>query len=218
MMERPLGAIFDMDGTLLESMGYWADAPAECLRCVYGKEPKEDLMEHLAVRTTQEGGEWMVEEYGLPDSGQVVAQKLNALMDAHYRNDVQLKTGVLQWLERFREERIPMAIATNTDRALVEVALERWGLGAYFAAIFPTPEVGAGKSRPDVYEAALRALGTPKERTWVFEDAPFAMQTAKKAGFPVAAICGNLPAEMREEVAALADFCMDDFAQKEPWF
>lgn len=217
-MERPLGAIFDMDGTLLESMQYWMDAPTECLQKVYGKTPREDLMEHLKVRTIEEGGKWMAQAYDLPDSGGVVARKISALMERHYRCDVQLKAGILRWLDAFRAAGIPMVIATNTDRPLVELALARWNLGGYFSALFPTAEVGAGKDKPDVYEAALRALGTEKARTWVFEDSPFAIKTAKRAGFPVAAVRGNLPDRARAEVAALADFCMDDFAQKDPWF
>ena len=175
-------------------------------------------MEHLKIRTIEEGSEWMAQQYGLPDSGTVVAAKISALMDEHYRRDVLMNEGVLDWLNYFREEGIPMAIATNTDRELVRIALQRWDLEKYFTAIFTTAEVGAGKGHPDVFEAALKHLGTPKERTWVFEDAPFAMETAKHAGFPVAGVFGSRGQDDIGAIKALADFCIPAFSQVKPWF
>ena len=92
----------------------------------------------------------------------------------------------------------------------------RTGLGQYFSAVFTCTEVGAGKGRPDVYEAALSALGTPRENTWVFEDSLFAMRTAKAAGFPVAGVYDAAQDEVQQEVRALADCYIPAFTALRP--
>ena len=74
----PAGAIFDMDGTLLDSMFYWHQAPADCLREIYGREPREDLMEGLKPLTLEQGAAWMNESYGLGADPAVIAAQINA--------------------------------------------------------------------------------------------------------------------------------------------
>ena len=215
-MQQPAGAIFDMDGTLLDSMFYWNQAPEDCLRQIYHKEPTADLMEHLKPLTIEEGGAWMKKAYGLSDSGAQIAAQINLLVKRFYTERVLVKPGAAAWLEAFTRAGIPMAIATSTDRDLVEAALARTGLGKYFGAVFTCTEVGAGKGKPDVYEAAARFLGTPHSTTWVFEDSLFAMRTAKAAGFPVAAVYDASQDTLQQEIRALADWYLPSFDAVEP--
>ena len=212
----PAGAIFDMDGTLLASMFYWHQAPADCLREIYGREPREDLMEGLKPLTLEQGAAWMNESYGLGADPAVIAAQINALVKRFYTERVQVKPGAEDWLRAFQKAGVPMVIATSTDRPLVEAALARTGLGQYFSAVFTCTEVGAGKGRPDVYEAALAFLGTPRENTWVFEDSLFAMRTAKAAGFPVAGVYDAAQDEVQQEVRALADCHIPAFTALRP--
>ena len=210
-MQKPTGAIFDMDGTLLDSMFYWQQAPCDCLREIYRKEPPADLMEYLKAMTIAEGGAWLQKEFNLDATGEEVAAAINAMVERFYRERVQVKPGAEDWLRAFQKAGIPMVIATSTDRALVDSALERTGLAPYFSAIFTCTEVGAGKGQPDVYEAALAQLGTPREQTWVFEDSLFAMKTAKAAGFPVAGIYDASQDTLQEEIRALVDLYIPRF-------
>ena len=215
-MQKPAGAIFDMDGTLLDSMFYWQQAPCDCLREVYGQEPSPDLMDEIKAMTIAQGGAWIQQKYRLNATGAEVAAAINAMMERFYRTRVQVKPGAADWPHRFRAAGIPVAVATSTDRRLVETALERTGLGAYFSAIFTCTEVGAGKGQPDVYEAALAHLGTPRAQTWVFEDSLFAMETARAAGFPVAGIYDASQAAVQEQVRAVADLYIPRFDRVEP--
>ena len=215
-MQKPIGAIFDMDGTLLNSMFYWQQAPCDCLREVYKKEPTPDLMEEIKAMTIAEGGEWIRQKYDLNATGTEVADAINAMVERFYRERVQVKPGAEDWLRRFRAAGIPMAVATSTDRALVNAALEQTGLAPYFSGIFTCTEVGAGKGQPDVYEAALEHLGTPRAQTWVFEDSLFAMETAKKVGFPVVGIYDASQDTVQDEVRALVDLYLPRFDSTEP--
>ena len=215
-MQQPAGAIFDMDGTLLDSMFYWNQAPVDCLREIYHKEPAPDLMEHLKPLTIVQGGEWVRKAYGLSETGEEIAAKINLLVKRFYTQRVLAKPGAEHWLEQFSRAGIPMVIATSTDRELVEAALARTGLGKYFRAIFTCTEVGAGKGKPDVYEAAAGFLGTPHNRTWVFEDSFFAMRTAKAAGFYVVGVYDASQDDLQEEIRALADWYLPSFDAAEP--
>ena len=215
-MQKPIGAIFDMDGTLLDSMFYWQQAPCDCLREIYGKEPSPDLMEEIKAMTISDGGDWIQRKYHLDATGEEVAAAINAMVERFYRERVQVKPGALDWLRRFRDAGVPMVVATSTDRELVAAALERTGLAPYFSAVFTCTEVGAGKGQPDVYEAALAYLGTPKEQTWIFEDSLFAMETAKAAGFPVAGVYDASQDTLQDQVRSLADLYIPSFDTAEP--
>lgn len=210
-MNKPQGAIFDMDGTVLDSMFYWRQAPIDCLREVYGIEPPADIMECMKELTIVQGSALLREKFNLPDSAEQVAANINALVRRFYEQRVQVRPGAERWLRRFQEAHIPMVIATSTDRALVNAALKQTGLAPYFGAVFTCSEVGAGKGQPDVYEAALAFLGTEKAQTWVFEDSVFAMHTAKDAGFPVVGIRDASQISLEAEARALVDLYLPAF-------
>lgn len=210
-MNKPQGVIFDMDGTLLDSMFYWRQAPIDCLREIYGIEPPADIMECMKELTIVQGSALLQEKFDLPDTAEQVAANINALVKQFYEQRVQARPGAENWLRRFQQEQIPMVIATSTDRTLVSAALKQTGLAPYFKAIFTCSEVGAGKGQPDVYEAALAFLGTEKAQTWVFEDSVFAMHTAKDAGFPVVGIRDASQVSMEAEARALVDLYLPAF-------
>ena len=116
---------------------------------------------------------------------------------------------MLEWL---RGNGVKLCIATATDRNLVEGALERCGVLHYFDGLFTCSEVGHGKDEPHIFEAALRFLGTPKAETAVFDDALYAVRTAKEAGFLVAAVYDSHE-KARDEVRLLSDLYLEDLTQ-----
>ena len=121
---------------------------------------------------------------------------MDAIVFAAYRDEVLPKPGVAAYLESLKKQGIPMAVATATNRPMVEAALARTGLAGYFKQIFTCTEIGAGKERPDIYLAAAKALGTHPADTWVFEDALYAIKTAKAAGFLYGGVFTMRRAEM----------------------
>ena len=199
------GAVFDLDGTLLDSNGYWNLAPDEYLKTL-GKRAAPDLAKTIFTMTLPEAAEYMTREYGLTRTPDEISEGVNAAMERFYRTEIPLKDGVQETLELLGKRGIPLAIASVTDRPLVESAMRRFGLLDRFQAIVTIADVGVGKHAPDVYLEAARRLGSSPGETLVFEDALHALQTAKKAGFITVGVYDDASKDKQEEISGTADY------------
>ena len=203
------GAIFDLDGTLVDSMFIWDTIGEEYLRSL-GKEPHEDLKETFMTLTLEEAAEYYREHYGVTLSVKEIVDGVNAMVEQTYRTKVTLKPGISEYLAWLKENGVRMCVATVTDRYLVEETLERLGVRHYFSEIFTCAEVGFGKDKPIIYRKALEHLGTEKSDTYVFEDMLFALNTAKTDGFPTVGIYDRHEVH-QDELKGLADYYVLDF-------
>ena len=208
---RIRGAIFDVDGTLLDSMFIWDTIGETYLRSI-GYQPKENLNETFKNMSLHQAARYYQTEYGVTLSIDEIMDGVNAMLERYYRFEVPLKPGVAELLERLRQDGVKLCIATATDRHLVEAALDRCGVLSCFGEIFTCNEVGHGKDEPDIFEVALRFLGTRREETLVFDDALYAVRTAKEAGFPVAAVYDSHE-RSQAEVRARSDLYLEDLTQ-----
>ena len=208
---RIRGAIFDVDGTLLDSMFIWDTIGEAYLRSI-GYQPKENLNETFKNMSLHQAARYYQTEYGVTQSIDEIMDGVNAMLERYYRFEVPLKPGVAELLERLRQDGVKLCIATATDRHLVEAALDRCGVLSCFGEIFTCNEVGHGKDEPDIFEVALRFLGTRREETLVFDDALYAVRTAKEAGFPVAAVYDSHE-RSQAEVRARSDLYLEDLTQ-----
>ena len=208
---RIRGAIFDVDGTLLDSMFIWDTIGEAYLRSI-GYQPKENLNETFKNMSLHQAARYYQTEYGVTQSIDEIMDGVNAMLERYYRFEVPLKPGAAELLERLRQDGVKLCIATATDRHLVEAALDRCGVLSCFGEIFTCNEVGHGKDEPDIFEAALRSLGTRREETLVFDDALYAVRTAKEAGFPVAAVYDSHE-RSQAEVRARSDLYLEDLTQ-----
>lgn len=206
------GAIFDMDGTLLDSMPVWEHASERYLQNK-GIVVREKLSEILFSMSMRQGAAYVKENYGLEEDIETIVAGVNAIVFEAYEKEVQPKAGVREFLENLKQAGILMVVATSTDRPMVEMALKRTGLAPYFERIFTCTEVGAGKVRPDIFYAAAKFLGTQKEETWVFEDALYAMETAGKAGFKIVGIYDAASAKEQGQIRELADIYLQDWTK-----
>ena len=181
------GAIFDFDGTLVDSMFIWDTFGEDYLRTL-GKEPKENLTEIFKTFTLEQAAEYYREHYGVTLSVEEIVNGVNEMVAEIYRTKVTLKSGVLEFLRDLQSQGVKMCVATVTDRPVVEDLLNHLGIRDFFVDILTCADVGYNKETPHIYRAALEVLGTSKEETVVFEDALHALTTAKKDGFKVAAV------------------------------
>ena len=196
------GAIFDMDGTLLDSMGVWRNLG-------------RDLFLRRNLRPPEDAEGWRLElpelaarcaSLGVPGKPGALEEELRAQIEDFYRRRVHAKPGVSAFLARLAERGVPMYVATATDRPLAEAALIRTGLIERFQGIVTCREAGQGKREgPAVYEAALAALRCAREDALVFEDVLYAVRTAKAAGFRTAAVYDPWEAA-QEELRRTADY------------
>lgn len=199
------GAIFDLDGTLLDSMHIW-DTIAEDYLLSQGILPDSNLREAVRVMSIQQVCEHFCNVYGLPLTQQEIADGINKMIEDFYFNHAQLKDGAVEMLERLKNHGTRMCVATATDRYLVEAALNRTGIADYFGRIFTCTESGAGKDQPDIFDQALDFLGTAKNETIIFEDSLYAIKTAKAHGFIVAAFYDAVSHHQQKEIKSLADY------------
>ena len=209
---RLQSAIFDMDGTLLDSMGMWRTL-GSALAEKYGKTAPPDLNRRVASLGLWEGTAYCKEVCGLPGTVEELVQEIWGRIEAFYQSDVRPKPGLVRFLDILKMQGVWMYVATATDRPLVEAALKTAGIDGYFRGIITSREAGQSKREgPEIYERALRRLRSTKKDTVVFEDALHALRTAHEAGFRTAAVYD--PSEPdQEELRRLADYYIESFEE-----
>lgn len=207
------GAIFDMDGTLLDSMWIWEHYASQYITS-RGMPPAPDLDERLGTATLGEAAAYLCRTYRLPETAEETEADIARTVTLLYERVVPMP-GVPEMLAALSAAGVRMAVATLTERGDAERVLARLGLLDYFEGIFTCTEVGAPKTRPDVFEAALAALGTRRGGTAVFEDAPYALRTAQAAGFPTVAVA--VGARSAELCTAAGSFLTVNDYRKVPW-
>ena len=185
------GAIFDMDGTLVDSLMIWDKfwaAIGEHYLANTAFRPDKITEKALRTMPSAQGMELMHKKFGIGKSTEELTQFAEEF-DAHfYIHDLRMKNGVQEFLEYLLQKGVRMCIASAGSRYLLNIAIEKFGLERYFTKVFSCAELGCGKERPDVYLKAHEYLGTPKESTWVFEDSVVALETARKAGYQTVGI------------------------------
>lgn len=204
------GAIFDVDGTLFDSMFIWDTVGEDYLRSL-GYAPKENLNKTFKSMSLYQAAQYYINEYGVTLSVEEIENGVNGMIEHYYKDIVPLKKGVKELLEMLNNRGVKMCIATATDRYMVESALKRCEVDKYFSEIFTCASVGHGKDEPIIFREAMRHLGTEKKDTVVFEDALYAVKTAKNDDFLVFGIY-DCHEENQAEIKNLADVYLLDFS------
>lgn len=199
-------AIFDMDGTLVDSLMLWDvlnDAYAQAYPDKIGTVISEEDNRLIRVLPLPESMELLHRHYGLGESAEALLQLTQTVFYDFYSKQVQLKDGVREFLEALRHRGVRMCIASATPLSLVEAALAHCGIRCYFDKVFSCGEIGKGKDVPDIYLLAKEYMGNLPD-TWVFEDAFVAVSTAVRAGLPTVAIYDQYN-PYQDKIQALAD-------------
>ena len=203
------GAIFDLDGTLIDSMFIWDTIGEDYLKSL-GIEPKENLAEVFKTFTLEQAAEYYRNHYDIKLSAKEIVEGINDMVAKIYRTKVVLKPGISDFLKRLHNLGVKMCVATVTDRPIVEDVLKRLKIYEYFSEIFTCSEIGCNKETPEIYRQALKHLATKKTETIVFEDVLHAIKTAKDDGFKVAAVYDSHE-PMQREMKEISDYYITDF-------
>ena len=210
---RLQSAIFDMDGTLLDSMPIWQGLGAAMMRDL-GFAPDAALEAKLKTLSLRDGVAYCKDYYQLAQTVEELVGLVFDKIHEFYCERVQTKPGVEKFLSLLKMEGVWMYVATATDRPLAEAALRHAGIDGYFRGLITTAEVGQGKGESaEIYERAMRRLQSNKKDTVVFEDAFHAIRTAKAAGFRVAAVYDAAEEENQPAIRQMADYYIRSFEE-----
>jgi HAD superfamily hydrolase (TIGR01509 family) len=204
--------VFDVDGTLLDSMPIWDSVAAEYL-ISNGVTPRPELDDELRSIGGNDHPRYFREEYGIAASEAEIERQLDAMIEGLYTNKAPLKVGVERFLSALHERGAVMCVATATKRRLVEPALRNRGILRYFERVFTCDEENTSKHEPDIFIHAADFLGTPVAETIVVEDALYAIKTAKNAGFKVAAVYDASADDQQDEIRRIADYYFASLAE-----
>ncbi len=183
MIKNIKGAIFDMDGTLIDSLMLW-----EILWSKFGIKPSSEHDKAVRTMTLFDAMEYIHALYGVGESGEELYNRANEIMVNFYTNEVELKAGVLEFLEHCKNAGIKMCVASASAIHLIKLAAEHCKIKDYFCDILSCADIGKGKDEPDIYIKALEALGTEASETCIFEDSHIALDTASKLGMKTVGI------------------------------
>lgn len=207
-------AIFDVDGVLLDSMCIWEEAGERFLRGL-GVQAAPGLSETLFPMSIREGAAYLKCEYGLSLEIPEIMAGIGKTVEEFYFQEAPLKPGAAEFLQALTDRGISIAAATSSEKEHIERAFQRLGIIRYFRRIVTCTEVGAGKTSPAVYLQAAGFLGSNPEETVVFEDALYALRTAKAAGFHTVGMYDRSSEGDQETLRQEAKLYLTGFAQAE---
>ncbi|WP_373897600.1 HAD family hydrolase [Haloimpatiens sp. FM7315] len=209
-MKKCKYAIFDMDGTLIDSMIIWKDLGKEYLR-IKGIKAPENLNEILSAMSMTESSEYFRKTYGIGDSVEKIISDINKIIESKYKYEIELKNNVREYLSHLKAKGVTMCVTTATPLELANGVLKRLGILNYFSFVACCDEVGYGKNRPDIFYYALEKMKADIKDTVVYEDADYALETAKKAGFYTIGVYDESAAKSKEEIKNLCNEYIESF-------
>lgn len=212
MLRNTKAVIFDLDGTLIDSMWLWESLDQEYLGR-FGISLPEDLHGTIEGMSFSETALYFKERFQIPDSVEAIKQCWNQMAWEKYEKEVPLKSGVQEFLEFLKEKQIPMAIATSNSRKLAEMVTRVHGIHGYFSAIVTSCEVEKGKPAPDVYLQAARELRAVPDSCLVFEDVVQGILAGKNAGMRVCAVEDEYSDFQKKEKRSLADYYIHTYGE-----
>lgn len=214
MLQRIDAVIFDLDGSLVDSMWIWKQIDMEYLGR-FGLEPPENLQREIEGMSFTETACYFKEHFPIPDPVEKIKQDWNEMAFDKYSREVPLKKGAEQFLGYCRDRNILLGIATSNSRELVENIASVHGLDDYFSCIMTGCDVQKGKPAPDIYLEVAKRLRVNPARCLVFEDIIPGILAGKAAGMKVCAVEDACSAAQREEKKQLADYYIEDFTSLE---
>lgn len=210
MLEGIEAVIFDLDGSLVDSMWMWRAIDIEYLGR-FGIPLPEDLQSKIEGMCFNETALYFKEHFPITDPIEKIKDDWNKMAWDKYANEVPLKPGIPEFLDSCRSNGIKLGIATSNSRELVENIALVHGLKDHFACIMTGCEVGRGKPAPDIYLAVAERLGVEPSKCLVFEDIIPGIQAGVSAGMRVCAVDDAYSAAQREAKQEMADYYIENF-------
>lgn len=204
LLDNIKAAIFDLDGTLIDSMGVWEKIDTNFLK-IRGIKAPSDLIDNIVHLNFADSAKYFKKAFNLSESIEDIMNEWNTMAYDEYASNIKLKKGAKEYLAFLKSKGIKIGLATSNNPTLLEVVLKNNGIYDYFDAITTTSEVERGKDFPDVYFLSAKKLGALPKDCVVFEDIFVAVLSAKSAGMKVVAVHDNNSEHQIKDIAKNAD-------------
>jgi len=204
--------LFDLDGTLIDSMWLWKTIDIEYLS-KYNLEFPKDLQSEIEGMSFTETAIYFKERFKLEDSIEDIKAEWNKMAEGYYKNQVTLKPYTIEILEYLKANEIKIGIGTSNSKELVETVLNRFNIKNYFDSIRTSCEVKQGKPAPDIYLKVAEDLEVNPENCLVFEDVPMGIKAGKSAGMKVCAVYDDFSKEFTDYIKKIADYYIESFEE-----
>lgn len=214
LLKNKKAVLFDLDGTLVDSMWVWRNIDIDFLSAIGQKLP-DDLQKSIEGMSFTETAEYFKERFNINDDVEDIKVKWNKMAYDKYTSEVKLKRGAKEFLARLKADGIRTGIASSNSMTLIEGALKAEGVLDYFDAITTACEAGAGKPAPDIYLLAAKKLAAEPSECLVFEDIPMGIMAGNSAGMTTIAVEDAYSHNMRDEKERLAKYFIEDFTDIE---
>ena len=202
--------IFDLDGTLVDSMWMWRAIDVEYL-ARFGVECPENLQKEIEGMSFTETAAYFKIRFKLEASLDEIKEDWVQMALGKYQKEVPLKPGARAFLDYIEDHGMAAGIATSNGRAIVDAVLDSLDIRRYFQVVATACEVAAGKPAPDIYLNVAGRLQVDPQDCVVFEDVPAGIQAGKRAGMTVFAVEDAFSLDMKEEKKQLADYYIRDY-------
>lgn len=202
--------IFDLDGTLVDSMWVWAQLDIDYL-AQFGIVAPEDIDKELEGKSFTESASYFKERFELPHTIEEIKASWNEMAWDFYMNEVRLKEGVYEFLTFLYDKGIRLGIATSNSVELVEAVLKQLEIRHYFESVRTSCQVEKGKPYPYIYLKVASDLEVKPHRCLVFEDIPNGILAGKAAGMEVWGVNDRQGEEIRKRVIDLSDRFIDNY-------
>lgn len=211
MLENIDAIIFDIDGTLIDSMWVWTDIDDIFLEKYNLTEP-EGFHEGMEGKSYSETAQYFLDLFPeLPHTREEIEAEWHQMAYEIYTTKIQLKKGAFAFIKDMHAAGVKLGIATSNSRDLAEGTLENNQVLSFFESIWTSDEARAGKPAPDVYLKVAESLGVKPERCLVFEDVPKGIMAGKNAGMKVCAVEDAFSKPQEQLKRELADYYIQNF-------
>ncbi len=212
MFENIKAVIFDLDGTLIDSMWMWRDIDIDFLGR-YGIEYPENLQSEIEGMSFSETAVYFKSHFQLNESLEDIKNEWNQMAWDKYTKEVPLKEGALELLQYLKKNNIKAGIATSNSRELVDLTIRNLNVREYFKSIRTSCEVEKGKPAPDIYHLVAKDLEVAADNCLVFEDVIQGIMAGKNAGMKVCAVYDLFSEEDTAKKQELADYYIESFKE-----
>ncbi len=211
-LKQQKGYLFDLDGTLLDSMGVWEQIDVDFLTRRNIPVP-EDYAQAIAPMGFRRAAEYTIARFGFSQSPEEIMEEWHQMAVEQYAHHLSLKPGAKEYLEELKQQGKPLAVVTASYPELYQPALERGGVLDLFDTIVTVNQEPRGKGFPDIYLEAAKRIQVPPQQCAVFEDITQGIQGAKAADCLAVAVYDSANRGQWDQTKALADLSICSFEE-----